>query len=158
MGSRQLERCWGANRRAASPVALHLTGLADCPPLCLPPSQSYLRWTTRNINGSVAEHFAVHELIFISPEADDVLTSLDQSEVYVIGGLVDRSTHKCASLSLAKRLGAACARLPLKEHVPEVVSSRLPLSLVAVIQILLAVNAEHEWEFAIRNAVPLRKM
>ena len=112
----------------------------------------------RNLRDNVQAHFAAEELVFLSPEADEVLAELDMSKVYVIGGLVDRSTHKCASLSLAKRLGAASVRLPLQEYVPEVVSGRLPLNLVAVLQMLLVVNETADWRLAVRHAVPLRKL
>ena len=45
--SRQLARCWGANRRAAAPVALHISSLGRCSACCLPENNDHLRWKVR---------------------------------------------------------------------------------------------------------------
>jgi hypothetical protein len=42
--SRQLARCWGANRRAAAPVSLHFAGMATCGSECLPPGEVHRSW------------------------------------------------------------------------------------------------------------------
>ena len=47
-----------------------------------------------------------------------MLTELKPSETYVIGGLVDKHTKRCATLKRAAALGVRCARLPLAEHLP----------------------------------------
>ena len=52
------------------------------------------------------------QLVYLSPEAPDVLTELKPSEVYVIGGLVDRHKIHGASLRRASALGIRSARLP----------------------------------------------
>ena len=52
---RQLSRCWGANRRAAAPVLLHLAGLAQCPAACLPPGGDHLRWKVHRLDERVEE-------------------------------------------------------------------------------------------------------
>ena len=46
----------------------------------------------------------------------------------------------------------------MQEHVPEVLSKRLPLNLVSVMFMLLIVNATGDWGLAVRQAVPLRKI
>ena len=58
-------------------------------------------------------------------------------QVYVVGGLVDRSVKKQASLSRAAALGARCVRLPLQEYAPGVNNARLPLTLCAVLELSL---------------------
>lgn len=132
--SRQLTFCWGVNRRALAPVSLHFNGLSSCPPNCLPKQDAHLRWKVHCIGEDVATHFSTEELVYLSPDAETVLTELDHSkvhlnsmplarvphnclfqQVYVIGGLVDMSVQKATSLSRAQSLGIASARLPLNE-------------------------------------------
>ena len=63
--------------------------------------------------------FSVNELVYLSPDADEVLDTIDTSKVYVIGGLVDRSIAKNQSLNRAMALDIQCVRLPLAEYYPE---------------------------------------
>jgi tRNA (guanine9-N1)-methyltransferase len=51
--------------------------------------------------------------VYLSPDAPDMLTHLSASEVYVIGGLVDRVHVPNASRTRAISLGVRSARLPL---------------------------------------------
>jgi len=154
--SRQLSRCWGINRRASAPVSLHFTALDSCPPACLPKDNDHLIWKVHCVGAEVADHFSRDELVFLSPDADSVLLELDQSKVYVIGGLVDSSVQKATSLRRADGLGVASARLPLNEF-GTVAHQRLPLTLPAVLEILVGVNHDKDWAKAIETAVPLRQ-
>ena len=125
---RQLQVCYGANRRAAAPLSLHLTSLAGCPsegielgwpPDRPPPSSAVERvralgWTVGVHEGAVTEHFDPSSVVYLSPDADTVLDKLQGDTVYVLGGLVDRSVRRGASLSRAAQLGVRTARLPLQ--------------------------------------------
>ena len=64
---RQLSR-WGANRRAAAPVSLHLAGLAQCPAACRRPAATTCAgrctgWTSGSRSASPAS------LTFLTPDA-----------------------------------------------------------------------------------------
>lgn len=115
--SRQLERCWGSNRRAAAPLALHLAGVGHCPERCVPAGvRQGTAWRVHVLDGDVSRHFEREELIFLSPDAPDALHGpLDRSKVYVVGGLVDRTVRSGCSLARAEALGATTARLPIAE-------------------------------------------
>jgi tRNA (guanine9-N1)-methyltransferase len=154
--ARQLSRCWGANRRAAAPVSLHLAGLGTCPPACLPTGgEDVVAWKVHRVEADVAEAFPPEQLVFLSPDADEPLDTLDPSLVYVIGGLVDSSVQKRQSFEKAKSVGARVVRLPLKEHAAAA-NERLPLTLTAVLDILLALNSGADWPRALHGAVALR--
>ena len=153
--ARQLSRCWGANRRAKAPVALHLAGLGACPPECLPLGDVIEKWKVHRLSADVVEAFPNEQLVFLSPDADEPLTALEPQCVYIIGGLVDSSVQKHTSLQKAHRLGARVMRLPLAEHSPAT-NPRLPLTLTAVLGILLAVNEGADWPTALRSAVAPR--
>ena len=116
---RQLERCWGSNRRAAAPLALHLASVGDCPERCVPAgARQGAGWRVHLLEHDVSRHFAREELVFLSPDAPTALHGpLDRSKVYVVGGLVDRTVRSGCSLARAEALGAATARLPLAEVV-----------------------------------------
>ena len=154
--ARQLARSWGINRNAPAPVGLHLTGLGTCPVGCLPHAGDDIeRWKVHRISEDVADAFPHEQLVFLSPDADEPLLELDPKLVYVIGGLVDSSVQKHTSYQKAKDLGARMMRLPLAEHAPEA-SARLPLTLTAVLDILLSLNNGLDWSTALTSAVAPR--
>ena len=61
------------------------------------------------------------------------------------------------SFNRAAAIGATTARLPLREHVPNVNNGRLPLTLPAVFEMLLHVHATGDWKAAIELALPSRE-
>lgn len=43
-----------------------------------------------------AEAFSKDDIIYLSSESDNVINALDETKVYIIGGLVDHNAHKVA--------------------------------------------------------------
>lgn len=78
--------------------------------------------------------------------------------MYVIGGLVDRTVRKGASLGLAQRCGARAVRLPIAEHLGTAAlgSSKGVLNVNDVFNALLAVHAGDSWHVALDAAIPRR--
>lgn len=56
---------------------------------------------------------ASSQLVYLSADADEELTTLSPNEVYVIGGIVDRNRHKMLCQNKAEKLGIRTARLPI---------------------------------------------
>lgn len=79
-------------------------------------------------------------------------------QVYVIGGLVDRTVRKGASLRLAQRCGARAVRLPIAEHLGSAAlgNSKGVLNVNDVFNALLAVHAGDSWLEALDAAIPQR--
>ena len=79
-------------------------------------------------------------------------------QVYVIGGLVDRTVAKGASLGLAQRCGAAAVRLPIAEHLGAgaMAGGKGVLNVNDVFAALLAVHAGDGWRAALEAAIPQR--
>ena len=96
-------------------------------------------------------------VVYLSPDAPDVLDALRPSEVYVIGGLVDKPKIKGASCRRARELGVRCARLPLTEHLPPALAGRSSmldaLNLNAVFRLLMEWSRGRDWTAAITAAL-----
>lgn len=78
------------------------------------------------------------------------------NQVYVIGGLVDRTVQKGASLRLAQRHRARAVRLPIAEHLGSLAKGKGVLNVNDVFAALLAVHAGHGWRAALEAAIPQR--
>ncbi|KFM61139.1 tRNA-dihydrouridine(16/17) synthase [NAD(P)(+)]-like protein, partial [Stegodyphus mimosarum] len=105
------------------------------------------------------ELYETEDLIYLSPDAEDVLTTLDSSKVYVIGGIVDGTVKKGLSLNHAKNLHIKTVRLPVSEHL--VKCSQNPgttvLTVNQVFDILLKYHETKDWTEALSCNVPSRK-
>lgn len=95
-------------------------------------------------------------LVYLSPDAPDVLDALYPSDVYVIGGLVDRHKIRGASYQRAASLGIRCARLPLLEHLPDEMRGRSnaldALNLNSAFRLLVEWSRSRDWTAAIATA------
>lgn len=133
--AKQIERCYGDNRRAARPLQLHITSLATSANL----DASLVTCTARSSDNRTASHLQarsgfnawdVHrhechcfelwptdEIVYLCAESETVLTTLDSGKTYVIGGLVDHNRCKGLTHGIAQAAGIATARLPITEHV-----------------------------------------
>lgn len=79
------------------------------------------------------------------------------AQVYVIGGLVDRTVQKGASLRLAQQCGARAVRLPIPEHLGGALhKGKGVLNVNDVFAILLSVHAGQGWKEALEAAIPQR--
>ena len=58
------------------------------------------------------------DIVILSPDSETTLTHLDKNKIYVIGGIVDRTVRKGATLQRAMEMGVPTVRLPVSENVP----------------------------------------
>uniref|UniRef100_K3W725 tRNA (guanine(9)-N(1))-methyltransferase n=1 Tax=Globisporangium ultimum (strain ATCC 200006 / CBS 805.95 / DAOM BR144) TaxID=431595 RepID=K3W725_GLOUD len=113
-------------------------------------------WKVTCHEAPVQELFAPQEVIYLSPDAADVLEAVDPTHVYVIGGIVDRTVRKGQSVEKAGRFAYRTARLPLQEHLP---SLRSPVLNIDSVVIALNEYANHaSWPRAFAVAVPKRML
>ncbi|KAI6181964.1 SAM-dependent MTase TRM10-type domain-containing protein [Aphelenchoides fujianensis] len=113
--------------------------------------------------GSYVDHFERERLIYLSPHADELLTTadvLDERNVFVIGGIVDRvaepQIHTHASRVTADADGIRCRKLPIMENI-DWRAGRPLLTLVAVMQIVQDVHdSQGDWKEAIQRRIPRR--
>jgi len=121
--------------------------------------------------------YSPEKLVYLSPDADEVLEQLDPSRIYVVGAIADRSVRKVRASSLlcsavinpailtrihlqgetaakAKSKGLRTVRLPVREHLATARTHVLNIDAV-----LVALNefANHrDWSRAFACAVPKR--
>lgn len=58
----------------------------------------------------------LQDVVYLTADSPDELTALDQSKVYILGGLVDRNRHKGICYQRAQEAGVATAKLPIAQH------------------------------------------
>ncbi|CAL2034499.1 unnamed protein product [Caenorhabditis brenneri] len=99
------------------------------------------------------------EIIYLSPDAEQELESVDDDSVYVIGGIVDRVVEhgipKHASLEAAQSAKVTARKLPIDKFIDFKSGSKF-LTLLAVSEILRQVNLHGDWEKALAKAIPVR--
>ena len=153
---RQLLRVYGNNRKHASPLDLHLTGLELAPPACLPPAEHLGNWdsSVTLLQQPAASLWEPEEIVWLSPDAEEPLEAQPERDcIYVVGGLVDRSVAKGQTLRRAIDGGARARRLPIREFAPR--SDLHPiLTLPAVVHVLNEINGGQEWAEAFARAIP----
>lgn len=156
--ARQMLRAYGTNLKAPEPLDLHFTALSSAtkhPDLLCP------HWTTwkgcKTSDSPALGTWPAHQLVWLSPDAEEPLLKLDSEKVYVVGGLIDRSVKKNHTLKLANDANIHVMRLPLREYAP--VSNVHPiLDVVTVVQILASVNSGGSWREALAAHLPKRHM
>ena len=96
------------------------------------------------------------KVVYLSPDAEEVLEDVEPGTVYVIGGIVDLAARGVAwSLPKANALGACARRLPVREHLPLVTNQILNID--TAMKVLCERYSGKEWGDALRAALPRRQ-
>ncbi|XP_030609311.1 tRNA methyltransferase 10 homolog B-like isoform X1 [Archocentrus centrarchus] len=114
----QLRRLYGSNKKATRPFHLFLTDLREDSRLyreCVRMNDGFLNYTMDITEESCLDLFPPETVVYLTPDAEEALETVDADKVYVLGGLVDESIQKKLSLSRARELSVQTARLPIDE-------------------------------------------
>ncbi|EYC09648.1 hypothetical protein Y032_0059g2979 [Ancylostoma ceylanicum] len=108
------------------------------------------------------EMFPRERIVYLSPDAEEELVDVDDEDVYVLGGIVDRVVERGiprqASLETAHADGVSCKKLPLEKYVKWKSGTKF-LTLTAVSAILRDVNNScGDWESALSRHIPVRNV
>ena len=99
---------------------------------------------------------AAPRLVYLSPDAEEVLDDVDADTVYIIGGIVDLAARGVAwSLPKANAAGIRAARLPIREHLPKVTNQILNID--TALKVLCEKYSGKEWTEALEAALPARQ-
>eukprot|EP00041_Stephanoeca_diplocostata_P017837 m.367518 g.367518 ORF g.367518 m.367518 type:complete len:385 (+) comp20835_c0_seq1:209-1363(+) len=151
---KQVQTCYAVNRRGKAAVDFHLTSLTGMP-LARMKEVNGMSWKINTHEKPYHEAFPKESIIYLSSESENVLSTLDDTKVYVIGGLVDHNRFKGLTHKMALERGMAHARLPILEHFT--LNSRTVLTVNHVFEILVHFVGHHDWPAAIAHVIPERK-
>ncbi|CAM9953787.1 unnamed protein product, partial [Hapterophycus canaliculatus] len=104
----------------------------------------------------VFDVFEPADVVYLSPDAEEALDEVVETNVYVVGGIVDRNLHKGLTLGAAEGVRARAVRLPFDEHLPEAPRKYRVLTVCACVGVLMAVHAGEGWREALEKSVPRR--
>jgi len=116
----QVLTMYGENCGSSFPFQLHLVGLVpgSATEAALDRATAINKWEhiTTHSSPDIPAVFPDKRIIYLSPDADDVLDRIEPDAVYVVGGLVDRNKQNNASIDRANGLGVCAQRLPIAEY------------------------------------------
>lgn len=96
------------------------------------------------------------DLVYLTPDAPNELTTFDHSAVYIIGGLVDKVNARPLTLAKAKRERIKMAKFPLDRYLKWTLGNK-SLTLNQAVDILLEMKLTNDWQKALVH-VPRRKV
>ena len=96
------------------------------------------------------------DVIYLSGDSPNILTTIDRSKTYIIGGIVDKNRYKSLCLDKAISQGIAHAQLPLGEFLPQMGTRRV-LTVNHVVEIIVKWVEMKDWEKAFLAVMPQRK-
>lgn len=152
---KQVQHCYAINRRAASPFQYYVTSLGGKMSQRLKALDGYDAWDVNFREKSYLEEFEKHRLLYLSSESENVLETVSDDTVYVIGGLVDHNSQKGLCHRLAVENGVRHARLPLDKYMS--MKTRRVLTIDHVFDILMQYYANRDWEKSFCTVLPKRK-
>ncbi|XP_054167785.1 mitochondrial ribonuclease P protein 1 homolog [Oppia nitens] len=105
---------------------------------------------------SYIDLFPKDRLVYLTPHSNTALKTYNADDIYIIGGIIDKTYHEPVSLIKAEKEGIRTARLPIDEYILWGCGSKY-LCLNHMVQILHDVNIGHNWVNALKDNIPKRK-
>ena len=155
----QLKRVYSSNKASQNPFHLHFINLDKSGrtyQTCCEKNEGFEQYVVAMEEKDVTELFEPSEIIYLSPDSDNVLETLEESKVYIIGGLVDDSVKKDTSKAFSCQLKLQTGRLPIDEFMAraETGSYKQILTINQVFDILLMYWETKDWRVALKHNVP----
>lgn len=154
---KQIQRTYSINRRADRPIQLYLTSFGGRSKTILDEIHcKYTSWDVHIKEESYGDVFSQEDVVYLTSDSPNVLSEVDESKAYIIGGLVDHNHHKGLCYRLAVERGIAHARLPISECVK--LKSRTVITVNHVFEIMLLYSQTKDWKESLVQVLPARKM
>lgn len=153
---KQVKNCYADNRRVKNPIQLHLTSFCGSfKDLFMSLQPGSANWDLSKSEKSYREVFTGKNIVYLTADSDNVLETVDENSVYIIGGLVDHNQHKGLCYKRAIENGISHAQLPISKYVT--LSTRKVLTINHVFEILLQFKEIGVWKEAFFKVIPRRK-
>ena len=160
--AQQLSRVYGFNRKSSNPCHLTFCHLPkDCKTrqICCDKSEGFANYILNFSEKSLIDTFEnrKQDLVYLTPDSDNLLEDIEDNKIYVIGGLVDDSVKKLSSLSFAKDQGLTTAKLPIDKYCSRIEGSfKQILTINQVFEILLNKIQGFSWPQVFSQSLPSR--
>lgn len=156
----QVTYCYHANGQCAVPAHLMITDLDASTPMGRAMAfhcHGMDRWHVTRSDLPLEGLFEGRreELVYLTADSPNELTTLDPTKAYVVGGIVDRNRYKRLCYDKAVALGIETARLPIGDYVQLAASPVMCTN--HVVDLLLSYLDTKDWKKAFETAVPTRK-
>lgn len=153
---KQIHRSYSCNRRTENPLQFYVTSFTGASLKIMEKNNGFRNWDVNFTDDSYLNKFPNNEIVYLTSESENVIEKLDESKVYIIGGLVDHNSHKGLCHRLAVENKVAHGRLPIDEYLE--MKTRRVLTIDHVFQIMLAVASERKtWKDSFLSIIPARK-
>jgi tRNA (guanine9-N1)-methyltransferase len=104
---------------------------------------------------SLLDAVPLADLVYLSPDIDDICMVLDPAKSYVVGCLLDHNSKKGATRDFAREHGIRMERLPIREFIS--MEGRQVLTINHVVEVLVRVANGVPWKKALLQTIPARK-
>jgi tRNA (guanine9-N1)-methyltransferase len=157
----QIRYCYAVNKKSDNPVYISVSGLTESGVTCeqLAKVEGFPDQWNSAFSCSAEPLEKMHDkskLVYLTSDSDHTLEHLDDSKVYVIGGIVDRNRLKRTTVEKANELGIATAKLPIEDHLKLCATKVLTVN--HVFEILLKYRQHgSDWKKALLDVLPDRK-
>lgn len=152
---KQIHRCYSENRKLKDPLQFHVTSVTGKGKEILALNIGYENWDVNLHDKSFLEVFPKEEIVYLTSESENVIDTLDDSKVYIIGGLLDHNSLKGLSYKRAVACNIAHGRLPIDKYMDMKKLKVLPINQVYSVLSLLA--SGKSWSEAFVLTIPQRK-
>lgn len=120
---KQLTLVYAYLKQSPASMHLHLASINPASPLTEKlHKMGFENWYASRHEGRPESVWDPSRIVILSPDATETLETLESDKIYVIGGIVDRTVRKAATLTTAQQIGAQTRRLPLREHLGSMVT------------------------------------
>ena len=157
----QLKRVYSSNKASQTPFHLSFCNMkrnGKAFQMCCKKNTGFADYQLTFEEKSVSDSYSLSNIIYLSPDSDNVLQSIDSDKVYVIGGLVDESVKKKTTYDFSNQQNMNTARLPITEFMSKTSSGSFKqiLTINQVFDILLNYYETSDWKSALSKNIPLR--
>ena len=94
--------------------------------------------------------------MYLTADSPNTITDLDPTDVYIIGGLVDRNRHVGITLNRANKQGIRHGKLPITDYVK--LSFSCVLTVNQVFDIIAYQHNYQDWRISLDKVIPSRKI